>query len=355
MKIAPLFGLIFLAFQVPAEAQTKVAKPRNIILLIGDGMGVSQIYAGYTVSRGVLNLNQFKSIGFISTHSATDYITDSGAGGTALATGKKTYNGAIGVDADTIPVASILELAEDRNMSTGLVSTSAITHATPASFIAHQASRNNYEQIAADFLKTDIDVFIGGGYNHFAKRSDQVNLLNELRSKGYQVVTRSDSVPLITRGKLAALTAPEHHPSILQGRGNMLPEATSTAIRLLSQNRKGFFLMVEGSQIDWGGHANNADYVVSEMLDFDAAIGKALEFAMADGNTLVIVTADHETGGMSLVGGDLSNGSLTAKFTSADHTGVMVPVFAWGPGASSFQGIQDNTDIFEKMSQLLGL
>ena len=150
--------------------------PKNIILIIGDGMGVAQIQAGLTANYGKLNLLQFTSIGFSKTHPASDYITDSGAGATAMSTGHKTYNGAIGVGIDSVPVNSILEYAEEKGLSTGLVSTSAITHATPASFIAHNVSRDDYEAIAADFLKTDIDVFIGGGRDNFTKRKDQRNL-----------------------------------------------------------------------------------------------------------------------------------------------------------------------------------
>jgi alkaline phosphatase len=346
---------------IPGIAQQKnvnhprSSKPKNIILLIGDGMGLAQIYAGFTVNHGQLNLLRFKNIGFSKTNSATNYITDSGAGGTALATGYKTYNGAIGVDKDTIPRRSILEYANMKGLSTGLVSTSAITHATPASFIAHNKKRDDYEGIATDFLKTDIDVFIGGGRKNFSDRSDNRNLLNELRAKNYQVIFSMDSIKDTKQGKLAGLTASESNLSIIEGRGDMLPEATKTAMNILSNNKKGFFLMVEGSQIDWGAHDNNADFVTSEVIDFDKAIGNALEFAQTDGNTLVIVTADHETGGMTIVDGNYDAGTITAGFSTTNHTGIMVPVFAYGPGAEMFQGMQENTAIFDKMMLLLRL
>ena len=155
-------------------------KPKNIVLLIGDGMGVSEVFAGLTGNKGHLFLENCKHIGFSKTQSSDNYITDSAAGGTALSAGVKTYNGAIGVDAAGNPVKTIVEEASEKGLATGLVSTSAITHATPASFIAHQASRSSYEDIAADFLKTDIDVFIGGGLEHFTKRNDGRNLVDEL-------------------------------------------------------------------------------------------------------------------------------------------------------------------------------
>lgn len=352
--------LVILAFimagtMTSAIAQGKHGKPRNIILMIGDGMGTAQVYSGYTLNKGQLTVFGFPVTGFIKTYSASDYITDSGAGGTALATGHKTYNGAIGVDNDTVPVKSILEYAEDKGMATGLVSTSSITHATPASFIAHQRWRDNYEGIALDFLDTDIDVFIGGGIRHFTKRADKANLVSRLRQNGYLVSFSMDTIRNVTSGKLAGLTAIEHNAPVMKGRGDMLPASTRTAINILSKNRKGFFLMVEGSMIDWGGHANSTEYVSTEVVDFDQAIAAALAYARIDGHTLIIVTADHETGGMSITGGNDVEGKLEAKFNTTDHTGVMVPVFAYGPGAELFQGVQDNTDIFRKMMQLLKL
>lgn len=334
------------------KSDFKAKKPKNIIFLIGDGMGAAQIFSGVTANKGHLFLDNFKSVGFSKTQSADNYITDSAAGGTALSAGVKTYNGAIGVDVNKQPVETILEKAEVKGLSTGLVSTSAITHATPASFIAHQVSRNMYEEIAADFLKTDIDVFIGGGSDHFSKRKDGRNLMAELQQNGYQVETDINKIKDIKSGKLAGLTAAEHNGRVAE-RGDMLPVASETAITILSQNKKGFFLMIEGSQIDWGGHANSTIYVVEEMLDFDKTIGKALEFAAKDKNTLVVITADHETGGMALTGGSMENGMVKADFPTGSHTAIMVPVFAFGPGAEEFTGIMENTEIHKKMMKLL--
>ncbi len=334
------------------DGKFKSRKPENIILMIGDGMGVSQVFAGMTANGGHLFLENFRYTGFIKTQSADKYITDSAAGGTAISTGVRTYNGAIAVDMDHKPVKTILEQAEEKGLSTGLVSTSAITHATPAAFIAHQGARRNYESIASDFLNTDIDVFIGGGYKHFTQREDGRNLVDELKKKGYLVLRNMDEIKQVTRGKLAGLTAQEHNDQY-SVRGDMLPMATTTAINILRKNKKGFFLMVEGSQIDWGGHGNQTPYLVEELLDFDRAIGKALEFAASDGKTLIIVTADHETGGVAVTGGNLSTGLVECGYINTDHTAVMVPVFAFGPGAEQFTGIMENTDIYFKMKRLL--
>ncbi len=325
---------------------------KNIILMIGDGMGVAHVYSAISTSVDSLNFEKMPVSGFSITFSLDKYITDSAAGGTALSSGKKTKNGVLAQDTLGNPMKTILEIAEENGLKTGLVATSTITHATPASFIAHSISRNNYEDIAKDFLKTDIDVFIGGGYLNFSARMDSLNLIDSLKSRGYQIARTMEEVEQVKEGKLAALLADSHMPSIINGRGNMLPQATEVALRLLSDSDKGFFLMVEGSQIDWGAHENDQEFVVTETIDFDQALGKVLEFAKADGNTLVIVTADHETGGMSLVGGDLETNTIKSAFSTGGHTAIMVPVFSYGPGAIEFSGIMDNTMIFHKMLKL---
>lgn len=336
------------------KSKVKTTIPKNVILLIGDGMGIAQLYAGVTANGGELYITNMPYTGFLTTYSSDNYVTDSAAGGTALATGQKTYNGAVGVNSEKEPIKNIRESAEEKGLSTGLVSTSAITHATPAAFVAHQPSRKMYEEIAADFLKANVDVFIGGGVDHFEKRVDGQNLSNQLRAKGYAVKYTMDEIVKVRKGRLAALTAPIHNEPMPE-RGDMLEPATKTAIRILKKNNNGFFLMVEGSQIDWGGHANKTPYVVQEVLDFDLAVGAAMKFAAKDGETLVIVTADHETGGMAILNGDFATGMVDGKYTDGGHTGLPVPVFAFGPGAEHFTGFMDNTDIPKKIKELMGL
>ncbi len=326
-------------------------RPKNIIFFIGDGMGVAQVFAGITVNGG-LNIEQMPYIGFSKTQSADNYVTDSAAGGTALSTGTRTNNGAIGVDVNGDKLTTILEYAERNGKATGLVSTSAITHATPASFIAHQPKRSMYEEIAGDFMDTDIDVFIGGGADFFTKRVDERNLVLELNEKGYHVGYNIDEVAEVNSGKLAVLTAVGHNPGY-RDRGEMLTKSTSKAIEILDNtDSKGFFLMVEGSQIDWGGHQNDASYVTGEVLDMDKALAEALKFAIEDRRTLVVVTADHETGGMTVNEGNPAEGYVKAGFTTGHHSAVMVPVYAFGAGAEEFIGTYDNTEIFEKMYKL---
>ncbi len=349
MTIRLLTTLFLISILSSSYAQKKQQPVKNIILMIGDGMGVAQISAGLTANKGSLNLERCQFIGFHKNESTDRFVTDSGAGATAFAIGYKSYNGSIGVDGNKVPQVTILETAEKNRKATGLVATSSITHATPASFIAHQPSRQMVEEIAADFLKTDIDLFIGGGRKHFTTRADGKNLIDDLKKNNYQIANSIEEVEQIKSGKLAGFLADEEPVKISEGRGEQLLRSTLTSLKLLDQNKNGFFLMIEGSQIDWGGHANDTDYLVNEMLDFDKAIGAVLDFAEKDGNTLVIITADHETGGFALVGGNTTTGKVEGKFSSTGHTGVMIPVFAYGPGAEKFSGIYDNNKIYDKM------
>jgi alkaline phosphatase len=352
MRNLIILCVLFVSFH--GWAQKSKSQPKNIILMVGDGMGAAQIYAGLTANKGKLNLERCTTVGFHKNQASDNYVTDSAAGATALASGQKTYNGAIGVDATGKPIPTILEIAEQNGLATGLVATCSITHATPACFISHQPSRALNEPIALDFLKTDIDVFIGGGRKYFSKRSDGLNLMDSLKSKGYQIANSISEAQKITNGKLAAFLADEQQAKFSEGRGDELVKSTEVALQILKGNKKGMFMMIEGSQIDWGGHSNDTQYIVDEMVDFDNAIGKVLDFAAADGNTLVIITADHETGGFSIVGGDMKTGTVEGKFTTGGHTGVMIPVFAYGPGSEKFSGIYQNTDIYKKMFEAFG-
>ena len=328
-------------------------KPKNIIFLIGDGMATAQIYAALTLQKDKLNIAKFKVIGFHKSYSADNYITDSAAGATAFSTGTKTKNGYLAVDTNKKILPTILELAEGKGLSTGLVVTCAITHATPAAFIAHEAGRNNYDDIANWFLKTDVDVFIGGGKKYFENREDKRNLSDSLRKRNYQIVYNMDELSSITQGKIAGMLYADHPPSMAEGRGDMLGKSSMKAISILEKNKKGYFMMIEGSQIDWAGHNNSEDSLISEMIDFDNVVGSVLEYAKKNGETLVVITGDHETGGYTLPNSDIKDGKLKGKFSTKNHTAVMVPVFAYGPGAEEFMGFMENTDIFFKFRKLL--
>lgn len=328
-------------------------KPKSIILMIGDGMGLSQVSAVYLKQKENLNLKKIENIGLMTTYSSDKLITDSAAGATSLACGVKTYNGAIGVDSQKQSVKTILEYFEDKKCATGLVATSSITHATPASFIGHQEKRSMQEEIASDIANSEIDLIIGGGLKYFTERKDKVNLLEKMTSNGFHNFTDLDALRSSNSRKNIALLANDELPQISNGRGDFLANATEIALNKLSANAKGFFLMVEGSQIDWGGHDNDQNYIFSELIDFDKAVGVAIEFVDKTPQTLLIVTADHETGGMAIISGNYEEGIIECGFVSKRHTGSLVPVFAYGIGSENFRGFYDNTDIFKKMFELI--
>lgn len=330
------------------------SRVKNIIFFIGDGMGTAQVYAGMTISPEPLVLESFPFTGFSKTYSSDNYVTDSGAGGTALACGKKTRNNMIGMGPDSTDIASIVAIAHKNGLATGVLSTASVTHATPASFVAHNITRNDYEGIAEDFLNGTADVFIGGGEDNFRNRKDGKDLTLSLEEQGYDVVYTMDDLKASGSEKIAGLLAKEHMPRVTEGRVGVLAEMTAKAISTLSRNKNGFFLMVEGSMIDWGGHAKDFEYIVSELLDMDEAVGVAKEFAENDGKTLIVVTADHETGGLTLVGGDRKSHQVRSNFIqTGNHTATMVPVFAYGPGSHKFTGIYENTFFLDEFVNLL--
>ncbi len=329
------------------------AEIRNVILMIGDGMGVSHVFAALSANNDQLYMQYATRIGLQKTKCLDHYSTDSAAAGTAMSTGTKTNYKHIGVDANGKPLKTILEISSENGKSTGLVAACKITHATPASFIAHVENRGQYEDIAEYFITDKLDVFIGGGLDDFNKREDERSLIPDLKNQGYQVVTTAEELDEIKSGKIAALLSTGHidrYPA----RGEFLPESTNKAIEILSQDEDGFFLMVEGSQIDWGGHDNSVEYVIEELLDFDRTVGEVLKFAEKDGHTLVIITSDHETGGMSVHDAIPAEGKVEGRFTTGSHSSVMVPVFSYGPGADAFIGIYENTEIFHRMMTAFG-
>ncbi len=343
---------------IVADDTIRFTPPKNIILMIGDGMGITQITAGMYINGNKLNLEQFKYIGLHKSYSSDDLVTDSAAGATAFSIGQKTYNGAIGVDKKGRPTQTILEEAELNGLATGLVATSSITHATPGSFYAHQKDREMMEEIAADLLKVDVDFFVGGGKKHFDRRKDEQNLVEKLSQKGYAISTFLDKdfreITDVDPSKNFGYFSADGEPlPFSQGRDYLVPASRAAVDYLSKQQEKGFFLMVEGSQIDWGGHANDSKYIISEMIEFDQAIGEVLEFAKRDGETLIIVTADHETGGYA-INPTSTRDSIVAAFTTTKHTAALIPVFAWGPGEELFSGIYENTSIYDKMRRAFG-
>jgi alkaline phosphatase len=336
-KILPVCLLIF-TFTVCAEERV----PKNIILFIGDGMGLSQVTAGKVV-KGTLEMERCPVTGFSTTWPAGSLVTDSAAAATALSTGVKTRNGALGVTTDDQPLKNVIEYAEEKGKSTGVAVSCALTHATPAGFIVHVSARGQSEKIASQIAGSAVDVLFGGGLNHFNPTNNPS--LPVLQKKMTVALTAEEFRRLGTPEKAAAILYPVHPPYAAQ-REVSLKELTQKAIEILSQDPDGFFLMVEGSQIDWAGHKNDGTNVVSEVVDFDNAVGAGLDFAEKNDETLVIITADHETGGFAVLGGSVENKTADKTgFVHGNHTASMVPVFAYGPGSTAFSGVLDNTDI----------
>jgi len=335
----------------------------NIIFLIGDGMGLSQIASARIFTYGAegrLNIEKMPVTGFINTHSNNDLITESGAAGTALATGYKTNNGMISVSPDGKKLRTILEACRDIGMSSGLVVTCAITHATPAVFASHVMSRNDEATIASQLLENKVNVMLGGGRMFFlpesepgSKRHDERNLIADARKNGYLYIQTKEELE-DSRGNYILGLFQLGHLTTIPPEPN-LAEMTDKAIELLSENKKGFFLMVEGSQIDWACHDNDTDNTIRQTLLFDEAVKVALDFALENKHTLVLVTADHECGGMGINGGSLDGKELNIGWTTKGHSGVPVPVYAFGPQAERFTGLYDNTKIPRIFAEILGI
>lgn len=363
-RLSILFSLLFIFScsrpqknVLPGQAGAVPPPPPNIILMVGDGMGLTQISSLYVFDDKPVSFDRFKNIGLIKTAASSHKITDSAAGATAFATGKKTYNGAIGVDENSEPLETIVEILSKQNWNTGIVATSSVTHATPASFYAHVSQRGSEEEIAAQLPASGIDLFIGGGKKFFNQRADKVNYFDSLKHYGFTVDTTALEKTVFKKEgpfrKRGFLKAGNSMIKQAEGRGSFLKEATEYAAEELSGAGESFFLLIEGSQIDWAGHSNESDYLVSEMKDFDQAVKAALDFAERDGNTLVIVTADHETGGYALAAaeqdGKADYNMVEGRFSTGGHTAALIPVFAYGPGSENFTGIYENTEIFNKM------
>ena len=404
-RVVLLAGAVVVLCAMLSQPAIAQKPPTRVILIIGDGAGASY-WTAAAFATDDLAVERFPVMGLINTSSSDSKITDSAASATALSTGVRTYNGAIGMDPDSNSVTTVLEVAQSRGMATGLVATSSITHATPAAFASHVPDRNMAWEIARQLANADVDVILGGGRSFFdpSSRPDSLDLHSGLVARYSYVESAAELAELQTDEihKLFGLFAEEHMPAEPL-RSPTLPEMTRAALEVLDHDPDGFFLMVEGSQPDWRGHDHEPlSAIVAEMLDLDRAIGVALEYQSSHPETLIVVTADHETGGLaiqqagtrrlltgaaaaadstaaqlaeviSVAGRELAtladsttwymarlssrmrrqarevvdSSALVARYTTGGHTAQMVPLFASGPGAEQFGGIKDNWKIGE--------
>ena len=348
---------------LPAS-EPEEAPVRNLIYLIGDGMGLSHVSMlmleeGYDAT----SFSRAQNVALITTYSANNRVTDSAAAGTALATGYKTDNGMLGVLPDSTAVESMMADAIRAGMPAGVVATSILQHATPGAFYAHVPYRRQYQRISDQLAESELTVAFGGGLK-YAEKSEKkggVSGIDRLRERGFLVLTDPGQLDTLSGGPAMGFFAEGHLPKMLDGRGDFLEKATRKALDILSQEAaardKGFILMVEGSQIDLRAHDNDARGVLAEMRDFDRAVAAAMDFADRNPGTLVVVTADHETGGLSIPSADVDfergDPGIEYDFNTRGHTATMVPVYLYGTGAERINGVLDNTELSRKLMQLV--
>lgn len=345
--------------QVPETAR----RPKNVILMIGDGMSLMHVYTAWAANRGALYITDcHPHVGLAKTLCADKLITDSGAGGTFLATGKMTRYHSIGVDAEGRPAPSLVDFAKDNGMGAGMAFTCRIWDATPSDFNCHQVDRDKEFDVAADYADCRMDYVCGGGWKKLVERPDGRNIMKELEARGYNLAYTWEEAQKLGQLPIFALTDEVDTP-LPADRGDRLAQSSLKGLDLLKaqtskqtpkdQRTKGFFFMIEGSQLDDYGHFNDLPMLMEETHDFDRTVGAVLEWAARDGETLVVVTADHETGGLTLVDGNLGRGEVQCKFSTTGHSGIMVPVYAYGPGATCFDGVYTQGEVNEKIKQLL--
>lgn len=391
------FGASHVSASEHTNAKANAKSLKNIVLVSADGMGVCQWQAGMIAAKGKLNLSRMQSAGLVTTNPADVFCGDAPSHSTALATGFNSKKGAVSVDLDNKPIKNITELVKEKGMAAGIVSANSLVEGSIVPFVGHAPNRMALEPLTAGFVDGDIDVFIGAGSDFFTKsvlsgfgpgggggqggqrpggqgtsvgqggsgaamqfgeRKDNRNLINELKNKGWQVCNSIDEIKQVKNGKLAGFTGEQSNPNIQQGRGDMFPASVETALNILQNNAKGFFLMVGDMYVDRASHNGRIELLCDETIDLDRAVGKTLDFAEKDGNTLVLVVGSPEASGMSLVDGNIAEGKVEAKWSMpgmANHSGTQVPMFAYGPGAEEFTGVWENTDLFTKMRKLLSV
>ena len=362
---------------------------KNVIYLIGDGMGFGAVSTLLLSEDEPTGFEMAPVIGLHETCSANNYVTDSAAGGTALATGTRTNNGYVGADPDGNQLTSVLRKAQAYGMKTGIVVNTTLTEATPGAFYGGVTSRKFVYDIAKQFTESEVDVAIGGGLDHFVGRPDSLDLTATLIEKGYDVYlnwetvleTESDKfvgiLPLYdlhrreeNNGEASAAEGQEVCLAAQMAALNedatrehlseptvYLEKATAKALEVLSRNNKdGFFLMIESAIIDGYGHNNDGEGMVVEMKEFNRTLRQMIEYVNQHPETLLVVTADHETGGTGVYynGHTPGNeGPLRLKFSTSGHTGTVVPVFAYGAGAENFAGVMKNIDVPAKIDALI--
>ncbi len=318
---------------------------RNVIIMIGDGMGLEQVSCAWVVNHGKLNLDRFPTVGLSRTYCTNELITDSGAGGTALSSGIKTAYSHVGTAADSTDIPSVLVKAQELGKKTGVVVTCHFADATPCDFCCHNEYRYNQDDLIADYVTCGVDYLAGGGLDWFTvNRKDGRDITKEMAAAGYTVALTENEL-MTAELPVIGILAPDNLPVAME-RGDLYRHSVARGLDILSRESgdKGFVMMLEGSCIDDWLHGNDIGKAMEELLDFDRTIGDVLEWAAADGHTLVVVTADHNTGALTMQDGNLEEGRIGVAFGSESHNGIAVPFYAWGPGSDAFTGIRENDE-----------
>ncbi len=388
MKKINLISSVLIAIGLASSCSNE-PQVKNVIYLIGDGMGFGAVTSLLLSEDEVTGFEQAPVIGVHETCSANNYVTDSAAGGTALATGTRTNNGYVGADPDGAQLTSVLRKAQAMGKKTGIVVNTTLTEATPAAFYAGVTSRKMVYDIAKQFTESEVDIAIGGGLGHFYNRPDSLDLTATLIEKGYDVYLHWESVLNTDSDKFVGILplSDLHRREKNHGRASAaegqevclaaqmaamnedvnaehlseptvyLEKATVKALDVLSRNNEdGFFLMIESAIIDGYGHNNDGEGMIIEMKEFNCTLQKMIDYVNQHPETLLVVTADHETGGTGVYynGHTPGNeGPLKMNFSTSGHTGTVVPVFAYGAGAENFAGVMKNTDIPKKIEELM--
>jgi alkaline phosphatase len=336
--------------------------PRNVILVLGDGMGLGHLATTSATVHGPaggLAVELAPVIGLVRTWTASDLVTDSAAAGSAMATGLKTVNKVVSTQPNGHEPKTIFDGARSRGMATGFVTTSGLADGTPASFLAHSESRYEYAALLRQILRSDVDVLIGGTFENHLKAGSQPDYL-DLLARAEEVagaerqVVRAGSELAVATAPLVALFPPR--PGRRYAHGPPLADSVGRTLELLSADPAGFLLVVESEETDEGSHDNSLDRMVEGLLELDAAIIRVLEFAgERGGDTLVLVTADHDTAGVAISNGSFETGVAEVRWMDDDHLATWVPLFAFGPGAGRFSGVLDNTEIGIRIAEVLGI
>lgn len=369
-KIRFIASFLTLALSLAAcrPAEQEQTPPRNLIYMIGDGMGLSHvammmIEGGYAETA----FDRMENVALITTYSANNRVTDSAAAGTALAAGVKTHNGMLGMGPDSLPVESLLARATVQGRPTGIVVTCEIQHATPGAFYAHVPFRAEYSTISRQLVESGVGVILGGGRAAMAApdkaHEAKLSPLEQMTRGGYRAIDSLEAWDPTRPEPVIGLFSEGHLPSKLAGRDDFLPQAVERALTYLDgrsrEREKGFMLMVEASQIDFESHGNNAPGILAEVRDFNQAILAAMRYVDAHPETLLVVTADHETGGLTMPSGNsdftASESGVEYRFSTGSHTAIPVPAYLYGRGADEINGVMDNTELSRKLAELLNL